>query len=131
MGTIIEGKIESGSIRKGSTAVIMPNKTSIEVLGVYTEADEEMPIATSGDQVRLRIKGVEEEDISVGFVLSSPKAPVHVVSTFEAQVAIIELKNLLSVGYTCVMHVHTAVIEVTFDVSFVFLVLTDMVGTSS
>lgn len=120
MGTIIEGKIESGSIRKGSTAVIMPNKTSIEVLGVYTEADEEMAVATSGDQVRLRIKGVEEEDISVGFVLSSPKAPVHVVSTFEAQVAIIELRNLLSVGYTCVMHVHTAVIEVTFDVSFVF-----------
>ena len=118
MGTIIEGKIESGSIRKGSTAVIMPNKTTIEILGVYTEADEEMAIATSGDQVRLRIKGVEEEDISVGFVLSSPKSPVHVVSTFEAQVAIIELRNLLSVGYTCVMHVHTAVIEVTFDVSF-------------
>ena len=118
MGTIIEGKIESGSIRKGSTAVIMPNKTPIEILGVYTEADEEMVIATSGDQVRLRIKGVEEEDISVGFVLCSPKSPVHVVSTFEAQVAIIELRNLLSVGYTCVMHVHTAVIEVTFDVSF-------------
>lgn len=120
MGTIIEGKIESGSIRKGSTVIIMPNKTSIEVLGVYTEADEEMAVATSGDQVRLRIKGVEEEDISVGFVLSSPSSPVHVVSTFEAQVAIIELRNLLSVGYTCVMHVHTAVIEVTFDVSLFY-----------
>ena len=116
MGTLIEGKIESGSIRKGSPAVIMPNKTTIEILGVYTEADEEMPVATSGDQVRLRIKGVEEEDISVGFVLCSPISPVHVVTTFEAQVAIIELKNVLSSGYSCVMHVHTAVDEVTFDV---------------
>jgi peptide chain release factor subunit 3 len=116
MGTIVEGKIESGSIRKGSSAVIMPNKTSIEILGVYTEADEEMLVATSGDQVRLRVKGVEEEDISVGFVLSSPRSPVHVVTTFEAQVAIIELKNLLSAGYTCVMHVHTAVEEVNFEV---------------
>ena len=115
MGTIIEGKIESGSVRKGNAAVIMPNKSSVEILGVYTEADEEMAVATSGDQVRLRIKGVEEEDISVGFVLSSPKAPVHVVTTFEAQVAIIELKNLLTNGYTCVMHVHTAVEEVTFE----------------
>ena len=131
MGTIIEGKIESGSIRKGSAAVIMPNKTSIEILGVYTEADEEMAVAASGDQVRLRIKGVEEEDISVGFVLSSPRAPVHVVSAFDAQVAIIELRNLLSVGYTCVMHVHTAVIEVTFDVSFAPLIWADMVGASS
>ena len=84
-------------------------------MGVYTEADEEMAVATSGDQVRLRIKGVEEEDISVGFVLSSPRSPVHVVTTFEAQVAIIELKNLLSAGYSCVMHVHTAVDEVTFE----------------
>src|SRR5436190_18917124 len=110
MGTIIEGKIESGSIRKGSTAVIMPNKTSIEILGVYTEADEEMVVATSGDQVRLRLKGVEEEEISVGFVLCSPKFPVHVVTTFHAQLAIIETKTLLSAGYTCVMHVHTAVV---------------------
>ena len=115
MGTLIEGKIESGSVRKGSSAVIMPNKSSIEILGVYTEADEEMAVATSGDQVRLRIKGVEEEDISVGFVLCSPRSPVHVVTTFEAQVAIIELKNLLAVGYSCVMHVHTAVDEVTFE----------------
>jgi peptide chain release factor subunit 3 len=116
MGTVIEGKIESGSIRKGSTQLIMPNKTQVEIMGVYTEADEEMVVATSGDQVRLRIKGVEEEELSVGFVLSSPKAPVHVVSVFEAQVAIIELKTLLSAGYTCVMHVHTSVEEVTFDV---------------
>lgn len=116
MGTIIEGKIESGSIRKGSDAMIMPNKTSIEILGVFTEADEAMTVATSGDQVRLRIKGAEEEDISVGFVLCTPKSPVHVVTTFEAQVAIIELKNLLSAGYTCVMHVHTAVEEVSFEV---------------
>src|SRR5947207_16008064 len=117
MGTIIEGKIESGSIRKGSTAVIMPNKTSIEILGVYTEADEEMIVATSGDQVRLRIKGVEEEDISVGFVLCSPRTPVHVVSVFDAQIASIELKNVLRAGYTCVMHVHTAVQQVSFQVN--------------
>src|SRR5436309_2136361 len=117
MGTIIEGKIESGSVRKASSAIIMPNKRAIEILGVYTEADEETVVATSGDQVRLRIKGVEEEDISVGFVLSSPRNPVHVVSVFEAQIAIIELKNVLSAGYTCVMHVHTAVEEVSFEVN--------------
>lgn len=116
MGTLVEGKIESGSVRKGSHALVMPNKSNIEILGVYTEADEEMAVATSGDQVRLRIKGLEEEDIGVGFVLCSLKAPVHVVSTFEAQIAIIELKNLLSAGYSCVMHVHTAVQEVTFEV---------------
>jgi len=116
MGTIVEGKIESGSVRKGLTTTMMPNKTSVEILGVFTEADEEMTVATAGDQVRLRLKGVEEEDISVGFVLCSPKAPVHVVSTFHAQLAIVETKTLLTAGYTCVMHVHTAVVEVEFKV---------------
>ena len=126
MGTIIEGKIESGSVRKGTSAVIMPNKTTIEILGVYTEADEEMPVATSGDQVRLRLKGVEEEEISIGFVLCSPRAPVHVVTTFEAQIAIIDIKNILTAGYTCVMHVHTAVQEVNFDVFPLVLDMSDM-----
>jgi peptide chain release factor subunit 3 len=131
MGTIIEGKIESGSIRKGLDALIMPNKSSIEILGVYTEADEEMIVATSGDQVRLRLKGIEEEDISVGFVLCSLKSPVHVVTTFEAQVAIIELKNVLAVGYTCVMHVHTAVEEVTFEVIISVFSDPNCLGSSS
>jgi peptide chain release factor subunit 3 len=118
MGTIIEGKIESGYICKGLTSIIMPNKTTIEITGVYTEAEEEILMATSGDQVRLRVKGVEEEELSIGFVLSSPMNPVHVVSSFEAQIAIIELRNLLAAGYTCVMHVHTAVQEVIFKVSY-------------
>jgi peptide chain release factor subunit 3 len=73
-----------------------------------------MSIAQCGDQVRLRLRGIEEEDILPGFVLCSPKRLVHCVSQFEAQIRILELKSILSAGFNCVLHVHTASEEVTF-----------------
>ena len=117
MGTIIEGKIESGHLRKGQSLVLMPNKVPVDVTAVYGESEEEVQGAVSGDQVRLRIKGVEEEDVLVGYVLSTPKYPVHVVTSFDAQIVIIDLKGIIAPGYTCIMHIHTAVEEVTIEVS--------------
>jgi peptide chain release factor subunit 3 len=114
MGTIIEGRIESGVIKKGSNHVMMPNREEISVAALYGETEEEIPIATCGDQVRIRLRGIEEEDILPGFVLCSPKRPVHCVSAFEAQIVILELKSILSAGFNCVLHVHSAIEEVTF-----------------
>ena len=62
--------------------------------------------------MRIRLKGVEEEEALAGFVLCSPKKPVHAVKAFEAQLAIVEFKNIICAGYTAVMHTHTAVEEI-------------------
>ncbi|KAK9456666.1 P-loop containing nucleoside triphosphate hydrolase protein [Dipodascopsis uninucleata] len=115
LGTVVEGKIESGHIKKGSSLLLMPNKVPVEILTIYNETEQETGAAACGEQVKLRLKGVEEEDVQVGFVLSSVDHPVHTVTAFEAQIAIIELKSILSAGFTCVIHVHTAVEEVTFN----------------
>ncbi|KAK7207971.1 P-loop containing nucleoside triphosphate hydrolase protein [Myxozyma melibiosi] len=114
LGTMVEGKIESGHAKRGSQLLLMPNKVPVEVLTIYNETENEASTAVCGEQVKLRLKGVEEEDVQVGFVLSSVDHPVHTVTAFEAQIAIIELKSILSAGFTCVIHVHTAVEEVTF-----------------
>lgn len=113
LGTIVEGKIESGHIKKGNTTLLMPNRTTVEVLSIFNETESEVDMAVCGEQVRLKIKGVEEEDISPGFVLTSPKNPVKNVSKFVAQIAIVELKSIMSAGFSCVMHIHTAIEEVT------------------
>lgn len=112
MGTIVEGKIESGHIKKGHSTLLMPNKSTVEIQNIYNETENEVDMAICGEQVKLRIKGVEEEDISAGFVLTSPKNPIKNVTRFVAQVAIVELKSIMSAGYSCVMHVHTAIEEV-------------------
>ncbi|KAI5965347.1 SUP35 [Candida pseudojiufengensis] len=114
MGTVVEGKIESGHVKKGSNLLLMPNRTSIEVLTIYNETEQECDSAFSGEQVRLKVKGVEEEDLQAGYVLTSPKNPVKTVTRFEAQIAIVELKSILSNGFSCVMHLHTSIEEVKF-----------------
>ncbi|KAI5464767.1 P-loop containing nucleoside triphosphate hydrolase protein [Mariannaea sp. PMI_226] len=114
MGTMVEGKIEAGVVKKGMNLIMMPNKTSVEAAAVYGEQEEEVSVAQCGDQVRMRLKGIEEEDIFPGFVLCSPKRLVHTVTEFEAQIRILELKSILTAGFNCVLHVHSAIEEVTF-----------------
>ncbi|ODV63880.1 translation termination factor GTPase eRF3 ASCRUDRAFT_29057, partial [Ascoidea rubescens DSM 1968] len=114
LGTIVEGKIESGLVKKGSSLVIMPNKINVEVITIFNESEQEVTQAICGEQVRLKLKGIEEEDIQPGFVLSSSKFPVKVVRRFAAEIAIIDLKSILTAGFTCVMHIHAAIEEVTF-----------------
>ncbi|KAK6595845.1 eukaryotic peptide chain release factor gtp-binding subunit [Botrytis cinerea] len=114
MGTLVEGKIESGVVKKGMNLVMMPNKEKVEVMVAYGETEEEIPAGQCGDQIRLRLRGIEEEDILPGFVLCSPKRLVHCVTTFEAQIRVLDLKSILSAGFNCVMHVHSAIEEVTF-----------------
>ncbi|KAL8833767.1 MAG: hypothetical protein Q9170_004100 [Blastenia crenularia] len=115
MGTMIEGKIEAGVLRKANNYLMMPNRDEVSISALYGETEEEIPVAQCGDQVRLRIRGVEEEDIQPGFVLCSPKNPSHCVQAFEAQIHLLELKSILSAGFNCVLHVHSAVEEVTFS----------------
>lgn len=114
MGCVVEGKVESGHVKKNSSLLMMPNRTNVEVSNIFNETEQEVDTAVCGEQIRMKIKGVEEEDVAPGYVLTSPKNPVRTVTKFEAQIAIVELKSILSNGFSCVMHLHTAVEEVTF-----------------
>ncbi|XWW98549.1 hypothetical protein V2A60_006549 [Cordyceps javanica] len=115
LGTMIDGKIEAGVIKKGMNLVMMPRKQNVELSALFGEQEEEVPVLQCGDQVRLRLKGIEEEEILPGFVLCSPKRLVHCVSEFEAQIRILDLKSILTSGFNCVLHVHSAIEEVTFS----------------
>ncbi|KAI0347123.1 eukaryotic polypeptide chain release factor 3 [Trametopsis cervina] len=113
MGTIVVGKVESGLLHKGDTLMLMPNKDEVEVSALYNEMEEEVNQALCGDNVRIRLRGVNDEDITPGFVLTSPNRPIHAVRQFEAQLAILEHKNIICAGYSAVMHCHTLAEEVT------------------
>lgn len=116
MGTIVVGKVESGRLRKGDTLTLMPNKDVVDVAAIYNEMEEEVESALCGDNVRIRLRGVDDEDISPGYVLTSPDKPIHAVRHFEAQLAILEHKSIICAGYSAVMHVHTLAEEVTLPV---------------
>lgn len=116
MGTIVVGKIESGHLAKGDLLSLMPNKNEVEIMAIYNEQEDEVTKAMCGDNVRLRLRGVEDEDVSPGFVLTSLQKPIHAVRRFEAQLAVLEHKNIICAGYSAVMHVHTLAEEVTLSV---------------
>lgn len=115
MGAVVVGKLESGKVSKGEAVMMMPNKTSVEVSAIYNEMEDEVPRALCGDNVRIRLKGVEDEDIMCGFVLTDAHQPIHTVTRFEAQLAILDSKNIICAGYGAVMHVHTLAEECTLS----------------
>ena len=72
--------------------------------------------AIAGDNIKVKLKGIEEDEISTGFVLCDPEKPVRTARTFVAKIMIMDIKNIIAPGYTAIMHVHTASEEVTIKV---------------
>ncbi|KAL6087369.1 hypothetical protein STEG23_009766 [Scotinomys teguina] len=111
MGTVVLGKLESGSIFKGQQLVMMPNKHSVEVLGIVSD-DAETDFVAPGENLKIRLKGIEEEEILPGFILCEPSNLCHSGRTFDVQIVIIEHKSIICPGYNAVLHIHTCIEEV-------------------
>jgi len=111
MGTVIFGKVESGATRRGAQLMLMPNRKQVEVLQLWSDEDEVNEVS-SGQNVKIKLKGVEEEEVTAGFVLCDADKPCSVGKIFDAQVAILEHKSIICPGYSAVLHIHCAIEEV-------------------
>jgi len=113
MGTIVMGKTEAGTVRRGDKLVVMPNNVKVTVAALFRD-DVETTKIMPGENVRLRLTGIEEDQLQSGFVLCAPNAPVHVTQEIECQLAILELlehKTLFTAGYKAVIHIHAVTEE--------------------
>ncbi|KAK9059940.1 hypothetical protein SSX86_020644 [Deinandra increscens subsp. villosa] len=112
MGTVVMGKVESGSVREGNNVLVMPNKVQVKVLAIYCDEDK-VRSAGPGENLRVRLSGIEEEDILSGFVLSSIEKPIPAINEFVAQLQILELLDnaIFTAGYKAVLHIHSVVEE--------------------
>ncbi|PIA30910.1 hypothetical protein AQUCO_05300027v1 [Aquilegia coerulea] len=112
MGTVVMGKIESGTIREGDSLLVMPNKAHVKVVAIYCDENKARR-SGPGENVRVKLTGIEEEDILSGFVLSSIVRPIPSVTEFTAQLQIIELLDnaIFTAGYKAVLHIHSVVEE--------------------
>ncbi|KAK1282195.1 Elongation factor 1-alpha C [Acorus calamus] len=112
MGTVVMGKIESGSIHEGDSLLVMPNKANVKVLALFCD-ENKVRRAGPGENLRVRLSGIEEEDILAGFVLSSVAKPISTVYEFNAQLQILELLDnaIFTAGYKAILHIHAVVEE--------------------
>jgi len=109
------GKVEQGTVKRGMKTLLMPGNVPCSVISVYTD-DSPVSRALAGENVKIVLKGVSDEALQQGIVLSSVDSPVPCVSRFIAQVQFLELletKPIVSVGYSAMIHLHTAVEPVT------------------
>lgn len=111
MGVIVIGKMESGVVQKGQTLLLCPNKTAVQVLQCWSD-DVEVEKVAAGDNIKFKLKGVEEADIQGGFVICSPDAPVKVGKIFDAEVLVLDHKSIIASGYSAVLHIQSAIEEV-------------------
>jgi len=112
MGTVVIGKVESGKCEKGQTLIVMPNRNEVKVDQMWSD-DIEVTGVTCGENVKVKIKGITEDDVTPGFVLCDPSNPIKTGKIFDAQVVILDLKSIICAGYSCVLHLQAMTEEVT------------------
>ena len=114
-GTWVMGKIEQGTLRDGDTIGLLPNRERVVVEEIQI-ADAPVSFAKVGDSVAIKLKNVSVNNVQRGFVLTCLKEPMPCVDTFSAQIQILDLlpqKSIMTAGYKCILHTHTAIEECT------------------
>lgn len=114
VGTVPVGKVETGRLRVGDTVIVMPSGKKGEVRSIethHTPIQEALP----GDNIGFNIKGLEKTDVKRGDVVGSLDNPPFVAGSFLARIFVIYHPTSIAVGYTPVMHVHTATGAVKFE----------------
>merc|ERR1719423_538027 len=111
-GTIVLGKVESGSCVKNDNMLLMPNRVSVS-LDILWRNEEEASSVHCGENVKVKLSGIEQSDTQPGFVLCDPAMPCKTGRKFDAQVVILEHKSIICAGYSAVCHIHSVAEEVT------------------
>ncbi|KAK2956717.1 putative Eukaryotic peptide chain release factor GTP-binding subunit ERF3A [Blattamonas nauphoetae] len=106
----ILGKLEVGTIKAGDEMLLMPINKQVKVKAVK-KGNRTIEMAQPGDQVTITLTGIDEQEISRGYVLCSRTNPIHATNLIEAQFMIMECKSVMTKGYEAVLHVHAATAE--------------------
>ncbi|HIQ29238.1 MAG TPA: translation elongation factor EF-1 subunit alpha [Candidatus Caldiarchaeum subterraneum] len=113
VGTVPVGRVESGVLKVGETVVIVPAGIKAEVKSIEMHHTP-MQQAVPGDNIGFALKGVEKGQISRGMVVCHPDNAAPVAREVIAQIVVIYHPTAIAVGYTPVMHIHTAQTAVKF-----------------
>eukprot|EP00829_Urostomides_striatus_P009909 TRINITY_DN222_c0_g2_i1.p1 TRINITY_DN222_c0_g2~~TRINITY_DN222_c0_g2_i1.p1 ORF type:complete len:648 (-),score=233.22 TRINITY_DN222_c0_g2_i1:44-1987(-) len=118
-GTDIFGKVHCGKIQLGSKLVVMPYKIPAEVSAIQNMDDQYVKYAKAGENIKFRLKGIPNEDfIYKGCLLCGPEDLAACFQVFIAEVKIVNMlkhKPIISVGYQCILHLHTLAEECTIE----------------
>jgi len=116
VGLVPTGRVETGKLKVGDKVIIQPTGFVGEVRSIemHHEAINE---AIPGDNIGFNIRGAEKKDLQRGYVVSHPDNPCTVVlpeKKFTCQIIVVWHPTSIAVGYTPVVHAHTAQVACKF-----------------
>jgi len=107
VGTVPVGRVESGVLRVGDKVVFMPPGVVGEVRSIEMH-HERLQEALPGDNIGFNVRGVSKTQIRRGDVAGHLTNPPTVAEEFTARVYVVWHPTAIHVGYTPVIHAHTA-----------------------
>jgi elongation factor 1-alpha len=107
IGTVPVGRVETGVMKPGDKIIFMPAKAVGEVKSIEMH-HQEVKEAVPGDNIGWNVRGVEKKDIRRGDVCGSVAKPPTVADEFTAQIVVLQHPSAITIGYTPVLHCHTA-----------------------
>ncbi|CAF3468872.1 unnamed protein product [Rotaria sp. Silwood2] len=108
----VMGKIESGCCRVGDKCIIMPNRTQVEITNIYYKGIEK-DSCVCGENVRLKLKNVEEEEISPGFMICDvEQQPCSVGRVFDAQIMLTNYYSIICSGFCALIYINGVIFDV-------------------
>lgn len=114
IGTVPVGRIESGILKPGMEIRIAPIGLVTKVVSVEMH-HESLPQAIPGDNVGFQCESLSVSELRRGFIASdATNDPACAVSSFEAQIIIMNFPGKITNGYTPIVDIHTAHVPCTF-----------------
>ena len=114
IGTVLVGRVETGTLNTGDNVSFQPSDVSGEVKTIEMH-HEEVPSAAPGDNVGFNVRGIGKDDIRRGDVCGPASDPPSVAETFQAQIVVMQHPSVITAGYTPVFHAHTAQVACTVE----------------
>ncbi|WP_048148927.1 translation elongation factor EF-1 subunit alpha [Palaeococcus ferrophilus] len=123
VGTVPVGRVETGRLKVGDVVIFEPASTIFHkpIQGEVKSIEmhhESMPEALPGDNIGFNVRGVGKNDIKRGDVAGHTDTPPTVIrtkDTFKAQIIVLNHPTAITIGYTPVLHAHTAQVAVRFE----------------
>jgi elongation factor 1-alpha len=114
VGTVPVGRVETGVMKPGQQVTFMPPNKTGEVKSIEMH-HEILKQAIPGDNVGFNIRGIERKDLGRGDVAGPTDKPPTVAEEYTGQIMVIQHPTAITVGYTPVIHAHTAQVACRFD----------------
>jgi len=114
VGLVPVGRIETGVLKPGDKIVAVPGKTGTGMIGEVKDIEmhhEKIPEAKPGDNIGFSTKGFNRGDLARGDVVSHRDTPPTLASEFTGQIIVLNHPSVITVGYSPVFHVSTAMVS--------------------